>query len=184
VYTAFWLAVWLALAGAIVARGTVRVFCIGSFVFAFGYWLVGFEHTSEQPSPPITVVRRWLVLSQPSTAVVAQSRGDRLLTSVFLDWLEPSLRPVLKRGSKVIAQYNGGGYYAGAIQSFDGAHYTVVWDDGTAPSPVPPAGVQKHFVYLRTSAHSVLGLVLALAGGFATRWLFARRDAADGGRGA
>lgn len=51
----------------------------------------------------------------------------------------------------------------------------MAWDDGTAPSPVSPAGVREHFVYLRTSARSVFGLLLALLGEFTTSLLFARR---------
>jgi hypothetical protein len=86
----------------------------------------------------------------------------------------------LAQGGQVYAQFNGGAYYMGKVQSFDGANYVIAWDDGTAPSPVPPAGIRGCVQYVRTSAHSVIGLLLALIGGLVTRALYVSSVGAPG----
>lgn len=111
IYTAYWLVPWLSLAAAIVARGSQRAVCIGSFVFGFGYWLVGFETLSAQPStPPLRLVRRWLSWSPQSAGEPNHSQSDRLLTSELIDCLERNSRTPLPPGSKVMDLYNGGTY--------------------------------------------------------------------------
>ena len=171
-FTAFWVANLLAVAGAMVVRSRIRAFCVGSAVFGLGYWAIAFETADAD----VTNFSRWFSIRGRMTNLWrgndSLKESDRFITSELVDLMESSVRPALAPGGQVYAQFNGGLYYTGKVQSFDGTHYVIAWDDGTTPSPVPPAGIRGCIQYVRTSAHSVMGLLLTLIGGLLTRALF------------
>jgi hypothetical protein len=173
-FTVFWVANLIAVAGAIVTRSRLRAFCVGFAVFGLGYWLIAFEIDSAD----VTNGNPWVWfrgrILYRRIGDDAHRESDRFITSQLVDLIESSVRPSLAPGAQVNAQFNGGAYYTGKVGSFDGTNYVIVWDDGTAPSPVPPAGIRGWTQHVRTSAHSMIGLLFALIGGVATRASFDR----------
>ncbi len=75
-----------------------------------------------------------------------------------------------------MAQWNSGNYYAGNIQSYDGAVYMVAWDDGSTPTAVAPAGIKGYTPYARLSGHSLFGSLAGLLGGMLAALMFGARQ--------
>ncbi|MBC7851951.1 MAG: hypothetical protein IAF94_00800, partial [Pirellulaceae bacterium] len=138
----------LALAGAIIVRGEARPFWIGFAVFGWAYFFLAFESSSSS-----TPQRGWsaIWLSGISTNYYGSeaASGSHLITTEIIDFLEDHLTGSRQVGSKVMAQWTSGNFYAGTIQSYDGTAYMVVWDDGSTPTAVAPAGIKGYTPYAR-----------------------------------
>jgi hypothetical protein len=97
-----------------------------------------------------------------------------LLTGPLLDWLEASMSPNFKVGSKVMAKWRGGSYYSGNIIQANNGQYLIVWDDGSPQQWTPPSHIAPNGHNLRLAAHATLGGLFALAGGVLVGMLFGR----------
>jgi hypothetical protein len=178
----YWLLFLLAIAGSLVGRGVTRAFCVGFAVFSFGYSQMAFESEAPQSNTGQLMALRWSRIAYyPS--VNNSAEHSRFITSHLIDLLESRIQPRLEVGSQVTAQYNGGTYFTGKIKDFASPDYVIAWDDGTAPSLVPFAGIRGYTAHLRTSSHAVLGMLLAVLGGWATVLLFARTSDQSSARG-
>ena len=181
-FTAYWLAMFAALTGALVARGTRRAACVGAFVFGFGYWSVGFERPAERSGGGwISGLQGYALWASPNRAVEPASGGERLLTAAAIDGIESVRRPRLRPGDRVAAQWTNGQYYTAVIQVIDGDGYLVAWDDGSAPLTVPRAGIRPLSDQLRAAAHAVIGLLMASVGLAVGRVLGGRPQPVEGG---
>jgi hypothetical protein len=176
VYTLFLGLICLALAGAIIVRGDARPFWIGFAIFGWAYFLLAFESDSSPPSRP----RPWSTAFFSGTLYSSYSSdasgGSHLITTEIIDYLEDHLTGSRQVGSKVMAQWTSGGYYPGTIQAYDGALYTIAWDDGSTPMAVAPAGIKGYTPYARLSGHSLFGALAGLLGGILAAGLFGTRQ--------
>jgi len=175
VYTLFLGMICLALAGAIIVRGDARPFWIGFAVFGWAYSLFAFE--SGSPSAPQRAwASVWLSRISYSNYNSDNSSDSHLITTEIIDFLEDHLTGSRSVGSKVMAQWTSGGYYSGTIQSYDGALYTIAWDDGSTPMAVAPAGIKGYTPYARLSGHSLFGALAGLLGGILAAGFFGTRQ--------
>jgi hypothetical protein len=172
-YSVFLALLCLSIAGAILARDESRAFWIGFAVFGWGYWFFEYRESPNTQYPYYGGVYLGYYPSRP------QQPPPGLITTELLGKLEESLDSNRKVGAQVVAQWQGGGYYAGTIQQADGSgNYLVAWADGSAPSwtsSVMPGAPQ-----MRVTGHAVMGSLWALLGGalataFFGGWLAAKR---------
>jgi len=173
-YSLYLALICLALAGAIAIRGERRPFWIGFAVFGWAYFLFAFDSGSQSPQ------RNWSSLWLSGIAYnyygSESPSGAHLITTEVIDFLEEHLTGNRDVGSKVMAQWSSGSYYAGTIQSYDGTIYIVAWDDGSTPSAVTPAGIKGYTPYIRLSGHSIFGALAGLIGGIITALVFASKQ--------
>ncbi|MCE9525640.1 MAG: hypothetical protein K8R36_06260, partial [Planctomycetales bacterium] len=174
VYTLYLGMICLALAGAIIVRGESRPFWIGFAIFGWAYFLLAFE-TGSSSTPQRGWASVWLSGISYSNYNSDTSGGSHLITTEIIDFLEDHLTGSRSVGSKVMAQWTSGGYYSGTIQSYDGALYTIAWDDGSTPMAVAPAGIKGYTPYARLSGHSLFGALAGLLGGILAAGLFGPR---------
>lgn len=179
VYSLFLVLICLALAGAIIVRGESRAFWIGFAVFGWAYFFLAFDAASPSSQP-----RNWnsIFLSGTSFNYYGNESpsAGRLITSEIIDFLEEHLTGSRRVGSKVMAQWTSGSYYAGTIQSYDGTTYLVAWDDGSTASPVAPSGIKGYTPYARLSGHSLFGALAALIGGILASVMFGNKQECAG----
>ena len=171
IYTLFLGMICLALAGAIIVRGDNRPFWTGFAVFGWAYFLLAFE-TGSSSAPQRGWASVWLSGISYSNYNPDASGSSHLITSDMIDFLEDHLTGSRSVGSKVMAQWTSGGYYSGTIQSYDGALYTIAWDDGSTPLAVAPSGIRGYTPYSRLSGHSLFGALAGLLGGILAAGLF------------
>ncbi|MFN0020449.1 MAG: hypothetical protein ACKVP0_19505 [Pirellulaceae bacterium] len=174
VYTLYLGLICLALTGAIIVRGESRPFWIGFAVFGWAYFLLAFE-SGSQPAPQRAWASVWLSGVSYSNYNSDNSRDSHLITTEIIDFLEDHLTGSRSVGAKVMAQWSSGSYYSGTIQSYDGALYTIAWDDGSTPMAVAPAGIKGYTPYARLSGHSLFGALAGLLGGILAAGLFGAR---------
>ncbi len=170
-YTLFLGLICLALAGAVIVRGEARPFWIGFAIFGWAYLFLAFE-SSESSAPQRSWRSGWLSSFSFSTYGSESQNSAHLITTDIIDFLEDHLTGSRQIGAKVMAQWTSGSYYAGTIRSYDGAVYTIAWDDGSTPSAVAPAGIRGYTPYARLSGHSVFGSLAGLLGGILAALLF------------
>jgi len=175
VYTLFLGMICLALAGAIIVRGDARPFWIGFAIFGWAYFLFAFESGSSS-SPQRAWASVWLSRISYSNYNSDNSSDSHLITTEIIDYLEDHLTGSRSVGSKVMAQWSSGNYYSGTIQSYDGALYTIAWDDGSTPLAVAPAGIKGYTPYARLSGHSLFGALAGLLGGILAAGFFGNRQ--------
>ena len=167
--TAYVIMLCVALAGALLPQAANRAFWIGFAIFGWTYWFVEFDTVqvaSGQAMRPTTSFISGIVVQQPARPNVG------LLTQDLIDFLETSVTPGRKVGSKVMGQWRGGSYYSGTITEVNDGQYLIVWDDGSAPQWTPSSGILPHSPSLRVAAHATIGGLFALIGGVIVAVLF------------
>jgi hypothetical protein len=167
VYTANLGLLCLAAVGAAAARGGGRVFWLGFAVFGWVYSAAAFGWLSAgrqfNPYPYM-----WVGVYQ------TRNEGPDLATTNLLD-LYGRLRTPKGVGSRVTAQWSGGGFWPATIDQVDGSRYRVVWDDSSPPEWVGASQIQPQARDLTRVGHSIFSLLIGLAGGVACWYLFADR---------
>lgn len=149
----------LTVVGSIVCREPRRVFWVGCAVFGWTYALMVYW---VDPLPGYS----------PNRAAVRSA----LPTARLLEWFA-SLRSSYAVGSRVMAQWRGGGWYSATIVEYDpdAGLYRVQWDDG---SPADWANTQQ--IQYGTGAgirggHAILGPLIAVIGGMISWMCFGPR---------
>jgi hypothetical protein len=167
-YTIYFCCLCLATGGALVLKDERRLFWLGFAIFGWAYWFVGFDVSlSNNRMAQVT----WFYSgNQQPTA------GPRLITSDLLDLAEVYLSDSRQVGAVVMAVWRNGGMYRGTIiEITDDGQYVVKWEDGSAPQTTPGSQVFPTKTHSRVAGHSVLGSLLALAGGIAVACLFGEK---------
>ncbi|MGE0607565.1 MAG: hypothetical protein AB7O62_10755 [Pirellulales bacterium] len=149
------------LVGALVCNDQRRVFWVGFAVFGWVY-AIG------------------VIWSEPATSV-----GNRLAvrsvlpTTRALEWLS-SMQSTYSVGSKVVAQWRGGGWYTATITAYDAEAglYNVQWDDGSAAEWVNIHQMQYGGGAGVRGGHAILGPLVGALGGLISCWSFCTRDVA------
>jgi len=172
--TAYVIMLCVSLAGAILPQAANRPFWIGFAIFGWTYWFIEFDTGAASTQPirvPTTSFISGVVVQQPPHPNVG------LLTQDLIDFLETSVTPGRKVGSKVMGQWRGGSYYSGTISQVQDGQYLIVWDDGSAPQWTPPSGILPHSPSLRVAAHATIGGLFALFGGVIVALIFGGKAA-------
>jgi hypothetical protein len=149
----------LAIVGAASRRGRGRVFWLSFAVFGWGYLFAAFGIGS--PQSPLRFYNR-----------------PELVTSHLLD-LYARLRTPYRVGSKVVAQWRGGGYYPGVIRQVKDGQYLVAWDDGDTPLFVSPYQIQGSTDNYQRTGHALFCPLVAWLGALLAVWMFAEREPAS-----
>lgn len=170
-YTLFLGLICLGFAGAVLVHGEARPFWIGFAIFGWAYFFFAFESNSS-PMPQRSWGSTWLSGISYSYYGSESPGASHLITTEIIDFLEDHLTGSRQVGSKVMAQWTSGSYYAGTIQSYDGALYTVAWDDGSTPIAVAPSDIKGYTPYARLCGHSLFGSLAGLLGGILAALLF------------
>jgi len=170
IYTLYLVLICLALAGAIIVRGEARSFWIGFAVFGWAYFFLAFDVSSSNQAR--NWGSTWLSGISYSYYSSESPNASHLITTEIIDLLEDQLTGSRQVGSKVMAQWSSGSFYAGTIQSYDGTMYTVAWDDGSTPTAVSPSGIKGYTPYARLSGHSLFGALAGLIGGILSALMF------------
>jgi hypothetical protein len=182
VYTLNWVLMCLSLVAAVLVRGQQRFFWLGFAVFAWCYW-----YTDARSDGDYTV-RRAPIIGGPWYAAMPEPTPPphpaRLLSSVFVDFLEARLHTRWSVGDAVRAQYSGGSYYPGVVDDVQNDRYLIRWTDGSS-SPAQwtlPSQIQPGTSVVRVAATSLVSAVWGLIGGLLAIALFYEREASEGVR--
>jgi hypothetical protein len=178
IYTLNWILMCLSLVAAVVLRGEQRIFWIGFAVFAWCYWYMGAPAESN-PSPRSVVATMsagsWNVNDSDTSPPLNPAR---LVSGIFIDFLEARVHRRWSIGDAVVAQYNNGGYYPGVVDDVQNGLYLIRWTDGSS-SPAQwtiPAQIQPGTSIVRISANSLVCSLWGLIGGFLGSALFRVRE--------
>jgi hypothetical protein len=95
-----------------------------------------------------------------------------LLTTKLLEWLESKRTPHLAIGSHVMAQWQGGGYWAGTITDSGVNGYLITWDDGSSPTWDVASQIASAAEPFYQIGHAEFGILLALLAGWIAPSIF------------
>ena len=168
-YTLFLGLACLAVAGAILLRGSQQRFWLGFAIFGWCYWFVGFDTS-------LTNNRNYPMYGLWGYSAMPQPTGPRLFTSDLLDYSEMHLVARREVGDKVMAVWRGGSYFPGTIREVADGQYLIAWDDGSPPQMTPPAQIQPFKLHSRVAGHSMLGAIAALIGGLVVAGFFEPKE--------
>lgn len=146
----------LAVVGGLVCRGDRRVFWVGFAVFGWAYAIMVFW------ADPIQ--------GYSSNRITIRSP---LPTARLLEWFA-GLRSSYAVGSRVMAQWRGGGWYSSTIVEYDSESglYRVQWDDGSPAEWVNSQQIQYGTGAGIRGGHAILGPLIAAIGGLISGWCF------------
>jgi hypothetical protein len=164
-YTAFLALLCLATAGAILSRTERRAFWVGFAIFGWIYWCYEFRESPNSGGGIASYYISWTSSPSPRPS-------STLLTTELLALIEERLSVNRKVGSQVMAQWRGGGYYAGEIIEVQRDNYLVRWLDGSTPQWTAYNLIQPAAPQVRVTGHAIMGSLWALGGGTLATVLF------------
>ena len=176
IYTLNWMLMCLSLVAAFALRGEQRLFWIGFAVFAWCYWYMGATTEINPARSAFAGSGSWNV-TEADTA--PPSNPARLLSGMFIDFVENRVHRRWSIGDAVVAQYNNGGYYPGVVDDVQNGQYFIRWTDGSSSPPqwTLPSQIQPGTSIVRVSSNSLVCSLWGLLGGFLASALFRAREA-------
>jgi hypothetical protein len=148
-----------AIVGAICRTGQARAYWVGVAAIGWVYYFAAVAWPA--PQPPLQL--------PPSPSYYSAQPPDsrpELLTSKFLTWLEGQRNLRLPIGAHVMAQWMGGGYWAGTITNVNAAGYQITWDDGSPPTWDTPAQIASSTTPIYQTGDAAFGILLSLLAGW------------------
>jgi hypothetical protein len=164
-----------AIVGAICRTGQARAYWVAVAAAGWVYYFAAVAWPA-----PLPAVEQ---LTSPSyySAQSPQDSRPELLTSRFLAWLEGKRNLRLPVGTHVMAQWMGGGYWAGTISDVNTeTGYLIKWDDGSSPTWDTPAQIGWSTTPFYQTGHAAFGILLSLLAGWLASSVF--RDERSSGQ--